>query len=199
MSRAVVVTGVLALALSVAGPARAAPPLQLTDRVTDQAGALGDDAAAAREAAQSLAEDTGVGLYVVFVPSFDAVPPETWAERTAELSALEPTDVLLTVAVGEGEGTYEYSWWVDDATRLSGVAVEAAMTGEIEPRLAAGDRSGAVVELAGQLRPLARAAEEATTATWSGTTTAWVVAAVAVVLLAGHLLSRRRSTARPTR
>ena len=41
MRRAVVVSGALALAVSTAGPAWAAPPLEVTGQVTDQTAALG--------------------------------------------------------------------------------------------------------------------------------------------------------------
>ena len=192
MRRAVVVSGALALSLFTAGPAWAAPPLEVTGQVTDQAAALGDGEAAARQATESLAAETDVGLYTVFVPSFDSTEAEVWASETADLSALEASDVLLAVAVGEG--IYEYSWWIDDASPLPEVDVEAAMTNEVEPRLAAGDSSGAVVALAEQLRSLAGSAE-AQTAAWPASTIVLVVVGIAVVLLAGHLLSRRRPAA----
>ncbi len=192
MRRAVVVSGALALAVSTAGPAWAAPPLEVTGQVTDQATALGDGEAAARQAAESLAAETDVGLYTVFVPSFDGTEAEVWASETADLSALEESDVLLAVAVGEG--AYEYSWWIDDASPLPEVDVEAAMTNEVEPRLAAGDSSGAVVALAEQLRSLAGPAE-AQTAPWPASTIVLVIVGIAAVLLAGHLLSRRRPAA----
>jgi uncharacterized membrane protein YgcG len=193
LRRAVVVSGALALAVSTAGPAWAAPPLEVTGQVTDQAAALGDGEVAARQAAESLAAETDVDLYTVFVPSFDGTEAEVWASETADLSALEESDVLLAVAVGEG--TYEYSWWIDDSSPLSEVEVEAVMTGEVEPRLAASDSSGAVVALAEQLRSLAGPAEAQTTA-WPAHTTVLVVVGIAAVLLTGHLLSRRRPPAR---
>ena len=194
MRRAVVVSGALALAVSTAGPAWAAPPLEVTGQVTDQAAALGDGEEAAQQAAESLAAETDVDLYTVFVPSFDATQAEVWATETADLSALEGSDVLLAVAVGEG--AYEYSWWIDDSSPLPAVEVEAAMTNEVEPRLAAGDSSGAVVALAEQLRSLAGSAAEAQTTAWPAPTIVMVVAGIAAVLLAGHLLSRRGASAR---
>jgi hypothetical protein len=77
------------------------------------------------------------------------------------------------------------------------VDLESAMTSEVEPRLTAGDRSGAVVALASRLEALAETEEEAQAqaAPWSATTTILIVGGVAVVLLAAHLLSRRRSSA----
>lgn len=191
MRRAVVVSGVLAVALATAGPAWAEPPLEVTEQVTDRAAALDDGGVAARQAAESLAAETDIGLYTVFVPSFDAMEADVWAAEAAELSALEESDVLLAVAVSED--AYEYSWWIDDSSSLSEVDVEAVMTDEVEPRLETGDRSGAVVALAEQLRPLAGSAEAAQTPGQSPTTIVLVVGAIAVTLLGAHLLSRRRS------
>ena len=74
------------------------------------------------------------------------------------------------------------------------------MTDEVEPRLTAGDRSGAVAALAERLQDLVAAEEEARAeaAPWSAGTIILVIGGVAVVLLAAHLLSRRRSSATPS-
>ena len=194
MRRSLIVTGAVAVALSTAVPAWAEPPLEVSEPVTDRAAALGDGGAAARESTESLAAETDIGLYTVFVPSFDAMTAEDWVAQTAQLSGLEASDVLLAVAVGEGESTYEYSWWIDDSSSLSGVDVDAVMTSEVEPRLGSSDWSGAVVALAEQLRSSVGRAD-APTPVWSTNTTVLVVVAVAVVLLVGHLLGRRRPTA----
>ncbi|SDZ09343.1 hypothetical protein SAMN05660209_04646 [Geodermatophilus africanus] len=196
MRRALIVTGAVAVALSTAGPAWAEPPLEVFEPVTDRAAVLGDGGVAAREATESLAAETDIGLYTVFVPSFDDMAADDWASQTAELSGLEASDVLFAVAVGEGGSTYEYSWWIDDSSSLSEVDVDAVMTGEVEPRLGSNDWSGAVVALAEQLRSSVGPADAAAPG-WSTTTTVLVVAAVAVVLLVGHLLGRRKSAAHP--
>ena len=196
MRKALIVTGAVAFALSTAGPAWAESPLEVSEPVTDRAAALGDGGEAARESTASLAAETDIDLYTVFVPSFDAMAADDWASQTAELSGLEASDVLLAVAVGEGESTYEYSWWIDDSSSLSEVDVDAVMTSEVEPRLGSSDWSGAVVALAEQLRSSVGSAD-APTSGWSTTTTVLVVAAVAVVLLVGHLLGRRKPAARP--
>jgi uncharacterized membrane protein YgcG len=196
LHRPVVVLGALALALSVSGTASAEPPLEVSGQITDQAGLLGGGAAAAEQAVAGLAAEDGLDLYAVFVPSFDAMDAGEWAQGTARASGLDETDVLLAVA-GSGT-TFEYSWWVDEAFPLSEVDVESAMTSEVEPRLTAGDRSGAVVALASQLQDLVETEEEAEAqaAPWSATTTILIIGGVAVVLLAAHLLSRRRSSTR---
>ncbi len=195
MRRLVTVLGALALALSAAGTASAEPPTEVTDQITDQAGVLGTGAAAAEQAVADLAAEDDLGLYAVFVSSFDGADPAEWARDTARLSDLDETDVLLAVA--QGDATYEYSWWVDEDFPLSEVDLERALTSEVEPRLTAGDRSGAVVALASQLQDLVATEEETARQAdpWSATTIMVVIGGVAVVLLAAHLLSRRRSTA----
>ncbi len=192
MRRQVVVLGALALLLSGTGTASAEPPLEVTDRITDGTGLLGDGAAAAEQAVADLAAEDQLDLYVVLVSSFDGTDAGEWAEETAETSALEEDDVLLAVAATET--AYEYGYWVSDAFPLSEVDLDAAMTQQVEPRLEAGDRSGAVVELASRLGDLAETEEQeaAQAAPWSATTTVLIVGAIAVVLLAAHLLSRRR-------
>ena len=199
MRRPVIVLGALALVLSGAGTASAEPPLEVTARITDEVGALGTGAAAAEQAVADLAAEDDLGLYAVFVSSFDGADPAEWARDTARLSDLDETDVLLAVA--QGDATYEYSWWVDEDFPLSEVDVERALTSEVEPRLTAGDRSGAVVALASQLQDLVATEEETARQAdpWSATTIILIIGSVAVVLLAAHLLSRRRSTASTSR
>ncbi len=196
MRRSVIVLGALALVLSGAGTASAEPPLEVTEQITDRAGALGTGAAAAERAVADLAAEDDLGLHAVFVPSFDNADTGEWARDTARRSGLGENDLLLAVAVG-GE-TFEYGYWVNGSFPLSEVDLERAMTGEVEPRLTAGDRSGAVVALASRLQELVAIEEDARreAAPWSARTIILVVGGVAVVLLAAHLLSRRRSSAR---
>ena len=198
MRRPVIVLGALALVLSGAGTASAEPPLEVTDRITDEVGALGTGAAAAEQAVADLAAEDDLGLHAVFVSSFDNADSGEWARDTARRSGLGEDDLLLAVAVGDA--TYEYGYWVDDDFPLAEVDLERAMTGEVEPRLTAGDRSGAVVALAAQLQELVKTeqAAEREAAPWSAGTIILVVGGVAVVLLAAHLLSRRRSSTTPS-
>jgi uncharacterized membrane protein YgcG len=192
----VTVLGALALVLAGAGTASAEPPLEVTGQITDQAGVLGTGKPAAERAVADLAAEDDLDLYAVFVSSFDNADPGEWAQDTAQLSGLEETDVLLAVAVGDA--TYEYGYWVDEDFPLSEVDLERAVTGEVDPRLAAGDRSGAVRALAVQLRDLTAAEEEAArqATPWPASTIILIIGGVAVVLLAAHLLSRRGSSAR---
>ncbi len=194
MRRPVTVLGALALVLAGAGTASAEPPLEVTGQITDQAGVLGTGKPAAERAVADLAAEDDLDLYAVFVSSFDNADPGEWAQDTAQLSGLDETDVLLAVAVGDA--TYEYGYWVDEDFPLSEVDLERAVTGEVDPRLAAGDRSGAVRALAVRLQDLTAAEEEAAreATPWPASTIILVIGGVAVVLVAAHLLSRRRSS-----
>ena len=198
MRRPVTVLGALALVLAGAGTASAEPPLEVTDQITDETGLLGTGAPAAEQAVADLAAEDDLQLYAVFVPSFDGADPGEWAQDTARQSGLDDTDVLLAVAAGES--TFEYGYWVADDFPLSEVDLDRAVTAEVEPRLTAGDRSGAVVALASRLQELV-ANEEAVAreaAPWSDTTTILVIGGVADVLLVAHLLARRRSSTTPS-
>jgi uncharacterized membrane protein YgcG len=193
LGRFVVVLATLVLVLLVHGPASAVPPLEVPGQITDEAAALGTGAAAAREAVDELAADDDVNLYAAFVPSFDGADADDWAQRTALLSELDESDILLAVAMSEE--TYEYGWWVNESFPLSEVDVENVISDDVAPRMEAGDWSGAVVTLSEQLGSLVNEEEEASDSQWSATTTLLVVGGVAVVLLGAHLLSRRRTPA----
>jgi uncharacterized membrane protein YgcG len=188
-----VVLATLVLVLLVHGPASAVPPLEVSDQITDEVAALGTGAAAAQEAVDELAADDDVNIYAAFVPSFDGADVDDWAQRTALLSELDESDILLAVAVSEE--TYEYGWWVDRSFTLSVVDVENVISDDVEPQLDAGDWSGAVVALSEQLGSLVNEKEDASESQWSATTTLLVVGGVAAVLLGAHLLSRRRTPA----
>ncbi len=196
MRRPVTVLGALALVLAGAGTASAEPPLEVTGQITDQAGVLGTGKPAAEQAVADLAAEDDLNLYSVFVSSFDNADPGEWARDTAQLSDLDESDMLLAVAVGDA--TYEYGYWVAEDFPLSEVDLERAVASEVDPRLAAGDRSGAVRALAVQLQDLAAAEEEAArqATPWPASTIILIIGGVAVVLLAAHLLSRRGSSAR---
>ncbi|GAA3338328.1 hypothetical protein GCM10020358_18030 [Amorphoplanes nipponensis] len=179
---------VLALLL-VPAPARADAPMRLPTQVTDEAGALGVRAAAVDTALARLRSETGIQLFVVFVDSFDGTPAQQWTDETARLSDLGDRDALLAVATGDR--SYAYSFAQD--SRLSDAELAAVADDDIEPALARGDWSGAVIAATDGY------AEAATGSSSSGSL-AWVLIILAVVI-AGALvwvLLRRRRRARPT-
>ena len=95
-------------------------PLDLPSRVHDSAGALGDEAATVEAALDRLEAESPYTLAVAFVPSFDGVGAQDWAQQTAELSGLGDTDVLLAVAIEDRR----YALAVGDAVALSDLQVQ---------------------------------------------------------------------------
>ncbi|MCZ2818556.1 TPM domain-containing protein [Modestobacter sp. VKM Ac-2984] len=171
-----------------AGTAMAAQPVALDAPITDEAGVLGADAAAAEDAVAELVSQTGIELSVVFVPSFDGEEDDAdWAELTATESELGDEEVLLAVATDEAE----YEWWVGDASTLQPDAVEALMSEDVEPAIVEGDWSGAVVALADGLQ--STDVVDPAMPSWSSARTAVVVVVLVGVLAAFYLVSRRGS------
>ncbi|MCZ2827173.1 MULTISPECIES: TPM domain-containing protein [unclassified Modestobacter] len=171
-----------------AGTAMAAQPVALDTPITDEAGVLGADAAAAEEAVAELRAQTGIDLSAVFVPSFDGEEDDAdWAELTAMESELGDEEVLLAVATDEAE----YEWWVGDESTLQPEAVETLMSEDVEPAIVEGDWSGAVVALADGLQ--STDVVDPAMPSWSATRTAVVVVVLAGVLTAFYLVSRRGS------
>lgn len=194
MRNSFVVLVALVLVLLGAAPASADPPVEVSDPVTDHARVLGADAAAVEGAIADLATDKDIHLYVVLVPSFDEEGSTDWIGQTAQLSELEGSDILLAVATRQD--AYQYAWWVDESFPQSESAVQALIDREVAPELDAGNWGAAVVTMANGLRAQATtvAEEEAGAPSWSTSTTVLVVGGLSGVLLAGHLLSRRRRT-----
>jgi uncharacterized membrane protein YgcG len=186
------------LVLLAPGVASAAPPLEVADRVTDLAGALGTGGPAVERAVAELEASTGVELYAVLVQTFQDDADQDWAERTARRSGLDETDVLLAVAVKD-DGSYEYSWWSGEDFPLDDDEIAAIVTADVEPAMDVGDRARGVTAFADQLRSEMTAAGLDTDMfeppDWTRTTTAAVLGGGAAVLLVGHLLSRRGSAA----
>lgn len=184
--RVTVVRRVLLLVLALVllpAPARADPPARLATQVTDAAGVL-TDRAAVDEALATLRDKTGIQLFVVFVDSFDGIPAQEWTDRTAELSDLGDRDALLAIATTDR--AYKYSFPPDP--RISDAELARVAERDIEPALATGDWSGAVVAAAGGYTDAA-----------GGTSYVWVFVVLALVI-AGALLwvfLRPRRRARP--
>ena len=173
------------LFLAGAGVAAADAPFRLADRVTDRAGVL-DPAGKARvqQAVDQLRAEKGYDLFVVYVRSFDGAQTDAWADRTAQLSQLGRTDVLLAVATQDRAYHVSYA----QSFPLSQQTTDAIADKDVEPRLAADDWAGAAVGLADALR-----AGGASSSGGGGVGVGGlVVAGVAVVGVGGYLLVRRR-------
>jgi hypothetical protein len=164
-----------------AAPAEADPPTRLTAQVTDSAGVLGTGRGAVDAAVDRLRAQTGVRLFVVFVPSFDGPSAQDWTDRTARLSGLGDDAALLAVATRDRE----YAYHVPAGSRITKGEAAAVARNDIEPALTRGDWPGAVVAAADGYR---RAV------TGSGSFT-WVIVLAIVIIAAvgaGALLRRRR-------
>ncbi|WP_284699703.1 TPM domain-containing protein [Actinoplanes solisilvae] len=169
--------------LIAASPVVAAPPARLATQVTDQAGAL-QDRAGVDDALRNLQEETGLQLFVVVVESFDGMAAQQWTDETARLSDLGDRDALLAVAVSDR--AYAYSF--PDDSRISDSELANVAQQDIEPALARGDWSGAVIS----------AAQGYTAAASSGGGFGWVflvLVLVVIVVIAWVWLRRRRRTA----
>lgn len=169
-----------------AAPVSADPPGRLATQVTDTAGALGGGRPAVDAALDRLRADTGIQLFVAFVGSFDGRPAQEWTDETARLSDLGDRNALLAVATRDR--AYAYSFPND--SRISDSELAAVARDDIEPALARGDWSGAVVAAADGYRAAASG---------SGSLV-WVVVVLAAVVTAGLiwvLARRRRRQARP--
>ena len=170
-------------ALLLPAPARADPPGRLAVQVTDRAGVLGDrsavDAALGR-----LQRETGIQLFVVLVDSFEGTPAQQWTDETARLSDLGDRDALLAVATGDR--AYAYSF--PDDSRLTDQELARVAERDIEPALARGDWSGAVV---------AGADGYAEAAAGSGSSPLWVVLVLGLVIVLGLAWVVRRRRRRP--
>ncbi|MGY1748707.1 TPM domain-containing protein [Modestobacter sp. SYSU DS0511] len=169
-----------------AAVASAEQPVAVDAPVTDEAGVLGDGAAAAEDALAELRSETGLVLSAVFVPSFDGEDDDAdWAELTAAESELGDEELLLAVATDEAE----YEWWIGDESPVEPDAVETLMSEEVEPAVVDGNWSGAVVALADGLQ--STEVVDPALPSWSGERTAAVVVALGAVLTALYLVSRR--------
>jgi hypothetical protein len=174
---------VLVGALLLPAAALAQAPERLATQVTDQAGVLRDPSAV-DAALGKLQRDTGIQLFVVLVDSFDGTPAQEWTDETARLSDLGDRDALLAVATGDR--AYAYSF--PDDPRLTDSELSDVAQRDIEPALAKGDWSGAVVA----------AAQGYGDAAGSGGSLTWVfvvIALVIVIALAWVFVRRRRKAA----
>jgi hypothetical protein len=147
-----VLGGVLLAIGLVVGPATGAiaqDPVQLgSGHVVDQAGVVGDDKQTVEDAAAKLFKDHNIDLFVVYVDTFtNPADAADWANDTASLNNLGPTDYLLAVATN-GRAYYLSG---DSSGPVSDEQLAQIETNDVEPKLKAGDWSGAAVAAANGL------------------------------------------------
>lgn len=138
--------------------ARAEPPFDVPDQLTDRAGVLGGEQESLRAELEQLRSEQGVQLFFVYVDSFDAASGEVWAEQTFEVSGMGGDDVLVAIAVQDRR----YGTWTTEESGVSPGEDSEVRAAYIEPALAGNDWSGAVQ---GAAEGYARAVSGETTTT----------------------------------
>eukprot|EP01133_Synstelium_polycarpum_P028377 gene28378-34421_t len=137
-------------------PTRSAPalasadaPMVLPNHITDTSGVLDSGQRSDIQAAiDQLGEDHQIDLWVAFVPDFNNLGGQAWAQQTATKSTLSTKSVLLAVA------TAERAYYLDVPAELSNITdsdIESINTDAVEPALAEDDWTGAAIAAAGAL------------------------------------------------
>lgn len=122
---------------------------RLTTTVTDEAGVL----SAAEEtqvasALQDLRDRHNVQLFVAFVRTTGSATVTDFATSTARSNSLGNNDALLLVAVDDRSDAL---WVGPSLTAVTDSEIDAILGDAVEPRLAAGDFAGAMIDGAGAL------------------------------------------------
>ena len=140
-----ILLALLCLALAAGG----ASAQTLTERVTDEAGALSEDQVAeAQSAIDDLEDEYGIQLWTLFVSTTDGEPMDDFVARVADENALGGNDALLAVAVDD----QRYQLWVSDAlSDITNDELDRINIEDVEPQLAAGEWGAAAAAAAGGL------------------------------------------------
>lgn len=176
---------------STAGTAAATDPVDLgSGYVVDEAGALSPaEASAAQNELSGLYADSGADLYVVFVDEFtDPADSEEWANDTAQLNGLGPSQYLLAVSV-EGRQFYLSADSTGPLDENEVLAIEA----DVRPYLSDEDYAGAISAAADGMRSKLGGGDDG--AGWLTWALVIVAVLVGIVLLVVFLRRRRRAGA----
>lgn len=171
---------ILSILVLPSGAAMADDPVDVRGPITDDAGVLGSDEPKVRRALDTFFEQTGYQLFVVYVPSFDGMDGQQWADESAKVSRLGTTDILLAVATDERSfGIKDF-----DDSPLTDDELEQVERDHLLPALRENDWSGAAV-----------ATVDGLTQALDGNDVPWgvlVVGGVAVVGVAAFAVHRMR-------
>ncbi|MBY6686412.1 MULTISPECIES: TPM domain-containing protein [unclassified Rhodococcus (in: high G+C Gram-positive bacteria)] len=169
-------------------PASAEEPFRVPEQVTDQAGALdAGEVSEVQSAVDTLYDEQGFRLWVVFVDDFSGQAATSWGERTASTSDFGDRDVLMAVA------TQARSYVLNVPQALSSISdseISELEQASIEPALREENWAGAATAAATGLG-------KAASTTGSGSAGLWVAVGVILVLVLGafaftRLRARRR-------
>ena len=167
--------------------ANAAPPLRLTEYVTDDAGVLDAGAlSSVKGAVDGLYDARRVRLWVVYVPTFSGQTGTAWAQRAMEINNFQPEqDAILAVATQDrdyallaGKGIMSNSDQAD------------LRRNQVEPALRQGDWAGAATAAATGLT--GGGSSSTGGVSWVGVAIFLVVIALAVAALLVWQRGRRR-------
>jgi hypothetical protein len=131
--------------LASAPGARAEDIPKLTGQVTDSSGVLAGREGEINDALAQVLRDHHVQVFVVYVKNTGDLTATDFATQTATRNSLGGDDALVLVAIDDRTDAI----WVSDAlTSITNDEIDAAITGQLEPGLQAGDFAGAVIETA---------------------------------------------------
>ncbi len=117
---------------------------QLRDTVTDTAGVLSAaDESRIADALQAFRDAHNVQVFVAFVPTTGSSTVTEFATATAHQSSLGGNDALLLVAM---EDRSDALWVGPSLTSVTDSEIDDILSTAVEPRLADGDLSGAVID-----------------------------------------------------
>ncbi|HWM34465.1 MAG TPA: TPM domain-containing protein [Pseudolysinimonas sp.] len=112
--------------------------------VLDEAGVL-DDTGAVTDALDTLYAERGTQLFVVYVETFEgAAGDQDWVNRSAELSGLGDSDVLLAIATVDRV----VRWSVSESFPVSDDRLQSIYDDRVVPELKSGDWGGGAIAFA---------------------------------------------------
>ena len=132
----------LALLLSLASPASAADAPKLTGQLTDQTGVLAGHRTEITTALDRLQRDHDVQLWVLFTNTTGGTSITAYADQVAAVNSLGVNDALLVVAIDDRTDSI---WISNGLTKISNDEIDAIIGQRVEPQLAAGNYSAAVI------------------------------------------------------
>ncbi len=131
-----------AVALMAAPTVLAEGILRLEGAVTDPAGAFGGRAGEVSDTVDTVLDEHGVQVFVLFVGSTDDLSASDYADQTAAANSLGVGDALLLVAVDDRT---DYIWVSDSLDEVTDDELDTILVDTLEPGLRDGDFAGAAI------------------------------------------------------
>ena len=177
----IVVTALAALLL-VVPTASASPPVNVGTHQIDDLAGVGADTSAAQDALNQLRSKSNIGLFVVFIDSFDGTAVSDWSQSAFQMSNLGDNDMLWVISPSELRQGYT----VGNAFPLSKTTVDSVLAGPLQTGKA-GDWSGAIVAAAQGLQDAVAnggvASGSAGTSGHGSLAWIWIVVILAIVVI----------------